>query len=764
MKKQLKLQKWHISQYANFLLRVNHFDWAKLTNMELKSQLQFCDQNNYSKIYSLLKEIILRCTGLILFDTQIAAAYSMQQGNIAELPTGEGKTLAAVLTAACFALQKKRVHILTFNDYLSKRDYKQTENIFRFCNLTSGFITEESSLEERRRAYSCNVVYISAKQAGFDYLKNFLCNEKSKFISIPFDVAIVDEADSIFIDEARIPLVVAGSATIACVEALKADYAIQKLYPKDIVYNNVENEFWLTDSGIANIEKTLDLNNLYDEENVNIVAFISAAIEARYLVSKDKDYLVKDNEIFVIDQITGRIAVDRKFPAILHQAVEIKEKLTSYSQTIIYNSMPLQFFLLKYKLLCGMTGTVESSKKEIKYMYGLDVDVISPHLPSIRKDYADYICDTEEEKENAIILQIKCANDKGQPILLGTQSVLESERYSKLLSANFLPHNVLNARNNEMEAEIIADAGKPYKITISTNMAGRGVDIKLGGRNEEEKKFVKDAGGLFVIGCGINESLRIDRQLKGRSGRQGDPGESKFFVSKEDPLLSKYFVEDKFESNKLPKLIRQAQKLEDGKAAEARYMLEKYAYILEVQRQRITAYRDEILLDNRTADFLKLYNPELFKYYVQTVGIGGINRAEKQLTLYFINQHWADYLCTMENIRSGIHLSIIGGLNPIDEYHKSAVSAFSDMEDDIKNDVLSYMKSCTITAFGIDMEEAGLVGATSTCTYIIDESKTQFVRLPHLLTNLSNGMNGTLFSLSKLFWLAIKILKINKFI
>jgi len=500
-------------------MRVNNFDWIKLTNKELKSQVQLCDKNDYSKIYSILKEIILRCTGLTLFDTQIVAAYSMQQGNIAELPTGEGKTLAAVMTAACFALQKKRVHILTFNGYLSKRDYKQTKNLFRFCNLTSCFIKEESSLEERREAYACNVVYVSAKQAGFDYLKNFLYNEKSKLISIPFDVAIVDEADSIFIDEARIPLVIAGSTTIACAEALKADYAIQKLYSKDIVYNNDENEFWLTDSGIAHIEQTLNLNNLYDEENVNIIAFISAAIEARYLLSKDKDYLVKDDQIFVIDQITGRIAVARKFPAILHQAVEIKEKLNSGSQTVIYNSMPLQFFILKYKFLCGMTGTAESSKKEIKYMYGLDIDVIPPHLPSIRKDYVDYICDTEEEKENAIILQIKSAYDKGQPVLFGTQSVVESEQYSKLLSANFIPHNVLNARNDEMEAEIIADAGKPYKITISTNMAGRGVDIKLGGRNQEEKKFVKDAGGLFVIGCGINESLRIDRQLIGRSGR-----------------------------------------------------------------------------------------------------------------------------------------------------------------------------------------------------------------------------------------------------
>ncbi|WP_051280377.1 preprotein translocase subunit SecA [Anaerovorax odorimutans] len=729
MKKTL-FQKQCVLPYADFVSKVNQFSWSTLNSSELISNIESCDKTNQPLLYSLIKEVITRCTGFTLFDTQISAAYSMAQGNIAELPTGEGKTLSAVMTATCLALQGKKVHILTFNDYLSKRDYNLNKDIFEFCRLSSSFIHEESNIMQRKQAYACNVVYASAKQVGFDYLKNFLCNDSNDILSICFDVALVDEADSILIDEARIPLVVAGNSKSESEQISKIDEIIEYMNPQDIIYDTSKHTFWFTDSGISYIENALQLDNLFKEENGDTLTFINAAVEARYLLVKDKDYLIKDGQIFVIEQTTGRIALTRKFPAALHQAVEVKEKLKDRNQTVIYNSIPLQFFLLKYQILCGMTGTAISSAKELKTMYGLAVDVIPPHISCIRKDYQDRICDTEEEKTNLILQQIKISHNKGQPVLIGTQSVKESEQYSKLLSANNLPHKVLNARNDEEEAEIIANAGKPYKITISTNMAGRGVDIRLGGKSEEEKTFVEEAGGLFVIGCGINVSSRIDRQLIGRSGRQGDPGESTFFISKEDTLLSNYFCENKLRSDKLNKKIRRAQKYEEGKSAEARYMLSKYAYILELQRQQITTYRDEILLDVRTPDFLRDYDPALFTYYCNTVGIDGIQHGEKQLTLYFINQHWADYLYTMENIRNGIHLCIIGGLNPIDEYHKAAVSAFSDMEKDIKKDVLYYMKTCKITSAGIDMEGSGLLGTSSTCTYMIDESKNQFARLP----------------------------------
>ncbi len=735
MNKPLLWRKSHTCSYADFVLRVNHFDWSCLTNGQLKSLLKLSVPTDYAKIYSLLKEIVLRCTGMTLFDSQVAAAYSMQQGNIVELPTGEGKTLVAVVAACCFAIQSRQIHILTFNDYLSKRDYDRNRDIFEFCGLSSDFITERSSVLERRKAYKSDVVYVSAKQAGFDYLKNFLCTEKDEFLFMPFDVAIVDEADSILIDEATIPLVIAAGTEAAARELLIADDIVKKLLPQHVVIKKAENKFWLTDIGIAYIEQSLGISNLYHDSNLNLLSFIYSAMEARYLIERDKDYIVKDSGIHVIDQTTGRIAMARKFPAMLHQAIEIKEGIKGNNNTIIFNSIPMQFFLLHYELLCGMTGTAESSKKELHSMYGLYVEVIPPHTPCIRIDEADSIFDTEQEKESAILREIKHAYGNGQPVLLGTQSVIESEKYSKLLSENHLPHNVLNAKNDESEAVMIADAGRPYQITISTNMAGRGVDIKLGGCDEKESRFVKDVGGLYVIGCGINRSVRIDRQLIGRAGRQGDPGKSKFFISKEEPMLFQYFGESNTTLKSNMKLIRKAQKVEEGKNAEARYMLEKYACILERQRQLISEYRDKILFDMQKPNILKTYHLELYNYYIRTVGIDGINRAEKQLALHFINQHWADYLCTMENIRQGIHLSIIGGMNPIDQYHEMAVAAFCHMEEDIKFNILEYLKIHEITSFGIDLEGAGLMNATSTCSYMIDESKSQFVRLPRTNKN-----------------------------
>lgn len=764
----------------------------QLSDSQLRQSLKQCDKSDVPTLYRLVKEVILRRTGLSLFDSQLRAAYSMQRGRIAELPTGEGKTLSAVLAAVCLALNGRRVHILTFNDYLSQRDFLQSRDIFEFCGLTSAFIQERAEDSERKAAYSCDVVYVSAKQAGFDYLKSFLCTDPDALLPLAFDAAIVDEADSILLDEARIPLVLAGGAPFYRSEALTIDAVVACLPPGSVARDKLDKQdklnknrgplfgsrFWLTDSGITAVEKALHLDNLYDEENTDTLALVNAAIEARYLLTKDVDYIVRNDRVSIIDPTTGRIALARRFPAVLQQAVECKEKLTGQDQTIIYNSMPLQFFLLKYDFLCGMTGTAETSRREFLDLYGLPVDVISPHAPCIRIDHPDIICETEEEKRRQVIRQIERCHRGGQPVLVGTQSVMESEQYSRYLTEAGLPHTVLNAKNDEAEAGIIRNAGAPYAITISTNMAGRGVDIKLGGADEAQKEFVREAGGLFVIGCGLNESSRLDKQLAGRAGRQGDPGESRFFISREDPLLAglsgsvrsshpdsasscrtapAHAVFSRTASRSSS--VRRVQRAAERRSVEARYLLGKYAYILELQRRRITSFHEEILLEHRTPGFFQAAEPDCFQRAVQTSGAEGVRLAEKQLTLFFLNRHWADYLCTMEMVRSGIHLSIIGGLNPIDEYHKAAVSAFSEMQEDIENDVVVYMKECTITASGIDLEEAGLSGATSTCTYMVDESRSQFARLPHLSADLFVGMRGSLFSLRGLAAKGLKTLQ-----
>ena len=739
--------------YSDFVRAASGFHWENWTEDELVSLLRECvrDEERTAEAYGILKEIIRRKTGLSLFNTQLAAAYSMQQGRIAELPTGEGKTLAAVVTAVILALQKKPVHILVFNDYLARRDYSANLSIYAACGLTCGYIEETSDFSHRKTAYSCDVVYVSAKEAAFDYLRDFLCTEKGQLLFHTFSVALADEADSILIDEARIPLVLAGNADMRLSMAKQIFQAVSELSEDDVEVNPADNQAWLTDTGIDSMEAEMRLENLYSPENTNVLAMINAALEAKFLLKKDRDYIVKDSSILVIDESTGRVAPNRRFPDLLHQAVEMQELGSQDTPSVIYNSMSMQAFLLQYKTLCGMTGTAASSASEFRDIYGLEVDVIPPHLPCIRNDHPDSIFLNKKEQEAAVLDCIRFSHTKGQPVLIGTQSVQESEHLSALLAEKNIKHCVLNARNDADEAEIIAEAGKPYQVTISTNMAGRGVDIRLGGRDEKQADFVRTAGGLFVISTGMNRSIRIDNQLRGRAGRQGDPGESQFFICLKDLTLETFFETEFYNYKKYPKLLRRAQKIREGKDAEARFMLERYSQILDEQRKVVADYRTQILLDLKAPGILLEEKPVVYRKLVYLYGKRGVTIAEKQLTLYFININWASYLAAMEDKRNGIHLMIVGGKNPLDEYQIFAASAFNEMTADIKRDVVEYMQKCSITENGIDMKEAGLSGATTTWTYMINESASQFSRIPHLVKSMSNTIRGTAFTFQGLF-------------
>lgn len=739
--------------YSDFVRNASSFHWENWAEGKLVSLLRECvlDEERTAEAYSVLKEIIRRETDLFLFDTQLVASYSMQQGRIAELPTGEGKTLAAVVTAIILALQKKSVHILVFNDYLARRDYSANRSIYATCGLTCGYIEETSDFSHRKAAYSCDVVYVSAKEAAFDYLRDFLCTEKEQLLFHTFSVALVDEADSILIDEARIPLVLAGNADMRPSMAEQISQAVSELSEYDVEINPADNQAYLTDTGIESVEAKMRLENLYLPENTNALAMINAALEAKFLLKKDKDYIVKNHSILVIDESTGRVATNRRFPDLLHQAVEMQELGSQDTPSVIYNSMSMQTFLLQYKTLCGMTGTAASSASEFREMYGLEVDVIPPHIPCIRNDHPDSIFLDKEEQEAAILSCIQFSYAKGQPVLIGTQSVQESEHFSTLLTEKNIKHCVLNARNDTEEAEIIAEAGKPYQVTISTNMAGRGVDIRLGGSDEKQADFVRTAGGLFVISTGINRSIRIDNQLRGRAGRQGDPGESQFFICLKDLTLETFFEIEFYNYKKYPKLLRRAQKIQEGKDAEARFMLERYSQILDEQRKIVTDYRTKILLDLKAPEILLEEEPDIYHKLVCHFGKRGVTIAEKQLMLYFININWASYLAAMEDKRSGIHLMIIGGKNPLVEYQIFAASAFGEMTADIRHDVVEYMQKCNITENGIDMEKAGLVGATTTWTYMINESASQFSRIPHLVKSMSNTIRGTVFTFQGIF-------------
>jgi len=487
------------------------------------------ESNETELRFAIIKELVMELKGLSLFDTQLRAAYALLQGEIAELPTGEGKTLAAVVAAICYVLDGHNVHILVFNDYLAKRDWSENRDIYEACCLTVGFVDQHSTTEQRKSAYGCNITYVSAKQAGFDYLKDFMAQSEDELVFPAFDVAIVDEADSIMIDECTTPLVLAGEVPHGKDIVKSIDERIQTLSPDDYALSHTEHKAWLTDKGLETVEKYLGIE-LYEEENVTILHDIQNALTAHYLLTRDKDYIVKDGVIQLVESTTGRVTLNKRYPELLHRAVEIKENLTPSPLTMIYNSVTMQNFLRLYKVLCGMTGTAATSANELQSTYGLGVDVIPPHTPSMRIDHEDVFFTDHDAFIQGVMDQVCDCYSRKQPVLIGTKTVAESEMFSERLDNVGIPHYVLNAKNDEAEAALIAQAGKPGHVTISTNMAGRGVDIRLGGNDKRLHMETADAGGLFIISVGINPSERIDNQLRGRAGRQGDVGESRFFV------------------------------------------------------------------------------------------------------------------------------------------------------------------------------------------------------------------------------------------
>ncbi|HBP38926.1 MAG TPA: accessory Sec system translocase SecA2, partial [Clostridiales bacterium] len=486
--------------------------------------------------FALVCAAVRKTLGWTAFDSQLLAAAAMQAGRIAELDTGEGKTLSAVFVAYLQALTGRSVHVLTFNDYLASRDAVWMGPVYECLGVRAACVRQETALAERRQAYQANITYLTAKEAGFDYLRGFLAATPDELVQRPFYFAIVDEADSIMIDEARIPLVLAGDtggpgAIDPALFRLVSSMQVNRHYRLDEYAEHI----LITESGNAWLEKHLNLTNLYDPENVEILTRIRLILQAIALLRRDVDYIVRGDSIQLVDEFTGRVIQNRQWPDGLHEAVEIKEGLSGRSHGRILNRITLRDFLALYPGLCGMTGTAWSAAAEFYEFYGLRVTRVPPHVPSCRIDKPDLIYARRADKEHAIAEAIVRRHAAGQPILVGTASVEESEYLAAAIRARGLDCEVLNARQDEAEAAVIARAGRRGAITISTNMAGRGVDIQL-----EDPA----SGGLSVIGTSRQRSRRIDNQLRGRSGRQGDPGESQFMVSLQDDLIERYHIRD----------------------------------------------------------------------------------------------------------------------------------------------------------------------------------------------------------------------------
>jgi preprotein translocase subunit SecA len=698
--------------------------------------------------FALVREAAKRNLGERHYDVQLIGGITLHTGKISEMKTGEGKTLVATLPAYLNALSGNGVHIITVNDYLARRDAVLMGQVYNFLGLSVGVInsqnvsylydpkhTEEDKERDqvgefkilydflrpcsRKDAYHADITYGTNHEYGFDYLRDNLAVSVKDLVQREHNFAIVDEVDSILIDEARTPLII-SSATSDSEDFYIKFNQIAKQLKKETDYKVDEKlkAVSLTDEGISKAESLLGIQNIYTEKGIKYVHHLETAVRAQALFEKDKDYVVKEGEVIIVDPFTGRLQPGRRWSEGIHQAIEAKEGVKIEKESRTSGSITFQNYFRFYKKLSGMTGTADTSSEEFWKVYGLEVIVIPTNKPVIRIDNSDLIFQSEKGKFQAIAKKVKELNEKGQPVLIGTISIEKNELLSAYLKQEGVQHTILNAKNHEKEGEIIAQAGKRGAVTIATNMAGRGIDIKLGGNPivKEEYDFVKNAGGLFVLGTERHEARRIDNQLRGRSGRQGDPGETQFYVSLEDDLMRVFGsdriknmmgrfgipeetpIKNSFVSNAL----ESAQKKIEGFHFDSRKHTLEYDDVMNHQRQSIYERRQKMLKAERS-EIEKLLNSileerdekikDLVKSKREKVGDEAFFEVFRRIALYTTDALWMEHLEAMDYLRSSVNLRAYGQRDPIVEYKKEGLRMFKDMEEVFKEQVLSLVEN-----------------------------------------------------------------------
>jgi preprotein translocase subunit SecA len=659
----------------------------------------------------------------------------MHKRGIAEMKTGEGKTLVATLPAYLNALPNKGVHVVTVNDYLARRDSVWMGQVYAALGMSVGIVNHDSSFrydgshvqtEEdaardqqgsfhvfheflrpvtRREAYEADITYGTNSEFGFDYLRDNISYKKEDLRQRGFNFAIVDEIDSILIDEARTPLII--SAPTAESEDLYRTFATiaGTLQPEtDYTVDEKRRAIQLTDAGITHAEKLLGIENIYTEAGIKYVHHLETAVRARALFLRDKQYVVRDGEVVIVDEFTGRMQPGRRWSEGLHQAMEAKEGVPLQKESRTFASITYQNYFRLYDKLAGMTGTAKTSSEEFFKVYGLEVVEVPTNKPVVRKDNNDLIFQTEEGKFKAVARTVKELQKKGQPVLVGTVSVERNELLSAFLKREGVPHEILNAKNHEREGEIVAEAGKKGRVTVATNMAGRGVDIKLGGAlaTPELYEEVKSLGGLFVLGTERHEARRIDNQLRGRSGRQGDPGETQFFVSLEDSLMRVFasdmvknmmgrfgIPEDEAIQNKMvTRALETAQTKIEGFNFDSRKHVLEFDNVLDRQRKAVYAKRRAVLVgtDDEVADVLEELAAEstevktLLVKKEEELGRDGLLASARRIVLQTLDMLWVEHLETMEYLRGSVNLRAYGQRDPLTEYRREGTQMYKQME------------------------------------------------------------------------------------
>jgi preprotein translocase subunit SecA len=698
------------------------------------------DARDHAEFCAIGREAARRALGERPFDVQLLGTLVMLDGHVAEMATGEGKTLSGTLAAARYALTGRSVQVTSVNDYLARRDADWMGPVYDLLGVTVGCIGQESTPEERRAAYAAQVTYAPISEIGFDLLRDRLATDVADLVSADPDVLLIDEADSVLIDEALVPLVLAGAAGEGTADLEMAEI-VRGLrpglhYETDDESRNVV----LTDAGSRVVEDALGGVDLYAADQVDTLTRINVALHARALLHRDVDYIVRDGRVHLINASRGRVAQLQRWPDGLQAAVEAKEAISATDSGEILDSITVESLVRRYPRVCGMTGTALAVGEQLRQFYELEVAVIPPNRPNVREDEPDRLYATLSQKEKAVVAEVTAAHLAGRPVLIGTLDIAESERLGRRLTDAALPHVVLNAKNDAQEAAIVAEAGTDGAVTVSTQMAGRGTDIRLGGRDGDHDQ-IADLGGLQVIGTGRHESSRLDDQLRGRAGRQGDPGSSVFFVSLEDDLITSYAADTAAEPHdvaadgrvrdpRATEAVMHAQRVADGANREIHQNTFRYNKLVEDQRQVVMIHRDRLLRGDAALVALAGRCPERYDELADVVDEKVLAEAARKIVLSHLDRGWSEHLAVLAEIREGIHLRALGhgpnpfvmALDPLTEFHTEAIKQFDTLLDQVSEQAAETFKTATITSEGVDLDAAGIKRPSATWTYVVQDN------------------------------------------
>ncbi|MCB1293201.1 MAG: accessory Sec system translocase SecA2 [Gordonia sp.] len=733
---------------------------------ETARALDMGEKKDLAKFLALVREVSDRALDMRAFDVQLQGALRLLEGDVVEMATGEGKTLSGAIAAVGYVLSGRRVHVISVNDYLATRDAEWMRPLFDAFGIGLSSVSENSTRDERRDAYRCDVTYSSVNEIGFDVLRDQLATTEDGLVSPVPDVAIIDEADSVLVDEALIPLVLAGS-TKAQVPDQAIHEVVARLKSKHYEIETDGRNVTLTDEGASFVEAELGGIDLYSEQHVGTtLVHVNITLHAYYLLERDVHYIVRDGGVHLINASRGRVAQLQRWPDGVQAAVEIKEGLAQTDPGEMIDTITVQALIGRYRTVCGMTGTALAAGEQFRQFYSLLVSQIPPNTPNIRVDEVDRVYDSKVNKVEAIVAYVKQIHETGQPILIGTHDVAQSEELAYFLDKAGVPSVVLNAKNDAQEAAIIAEAGKRGAVTVSTQMAGRGTDIRLGGSNSDDdaREEVIGLGGLCVVGTGRHDTERLDDQLRGRAGRQGDPGRSVFFSSLEDPVVTRNLAfkrdpvaqsEDGSMGSKGVELIKQAQRIAEGVMLELHSNTWRYNTLVNQQRDIIVRRRTEVLTGDAAADELAELEPDRYKQLLEGTAPDGdtdkvaadkedtdkqegagtseqvtqepvpkdvLSQACREIVLYHLDRAWTDHLAFVSDVRASIHLRAIGKQSPLDEFHKLILEEFASVPAEAIAAARKTFREATITADGVQLDGLGLHRSTSTWTYMVHDN------------------------------------------